>query len=46
MRDILFGVVAGLSLAMAGASVVDEPVKTILLLAAICIAHNLAGKQS
>lgn len=46
MRDVLFGIVAGLSLAIAGANVIDEPVKTMLLLVAICVARLLAERRS
>lgn len=41
MKSAIFGFVVGVALAMAGASVLDDPFKTIALIAAIAVAKEL-----
>lgn len=39
MNTAIFGVVAGLTLSVAGASITYEPIKTISLIIALVVAH-------
>jgi len=39
-RWFIFPFVAGVVLAIAGINVVEQPIKTILLLLALCMAHE------
>ena len=43
----IFPTVAGVVIAIAGASIVEQPIKTIALLAVLCFTHeSTKGKQS
>ena len=44
IRFFIFSVVAGAVIGFAGANVVDQPIKTILLLLALCITHQFTQK--
>ena len=46
MKKFVFGGAAGLVVSIAGTSIVDEPVKTIALIFAICLAHQFTMERS
>ncbi len=46
MRTIVFAFTTGVALGVAGASIFDEPVKTVALIFAICLAHQFTMERS
>lgn len=45
MKGIVFGATSGVVVAVAGASLSEEPLKTIALIATLCIAHAFTGSK-
>ena len=46
-RFFVFPAVAGVVISIAGANIVEQPIKTILLIAVLCFAHeSTKGEQA
>jgi len=45
IRFFIFSIVAGAVIGFAGVNVVDQPIKTFLLLLALCITHLLTQER-
>ena len=45
-RFFIFPTVAGVVMALAGVNIVDQPIKTFLLILALCITHELTQEKN
>jgi len=46
IEGALFGIVAGLVVALAGSSINEQPIKTIVLIVVLCLTHVYTKKRN
>jgi CDP-diglyceride synthetase len=46
IEGALFGIVAGLVVALAGSSISEQPIKTIALIVVLCLTHVYTKKRN
>lgn len=46
MKAALFGFVAGVVVAVAGKSFLESPIKTVVLIAVLCLAHAFTAEST